>query len=466
MMTSEDLRRVHESGLRVLEETGVIFRHQETADLCAARGLAVDGRRVRMTAEQVEAALATIPHSFALHARNPARDVVFGGENLVVASAAGPAFVLDGTVMRPATDADLVGSIQLAHMAPNVDMIGFPLEPQDIPTAGRYARSVECALTLSDKPLEYAVSTAEHLQTVLDTSRIVHGAGWHERPRAFVVVNTVSPLQFEEDVCLTILEMARRTQPVCVTPCAMGGTTAPVTTAGLLVLQHAETLAGLVLVQLVQPGCPVVYGGTSSRASMVTGDILMGVPEYWATMTATVELARSLRLPCRAGGALTDAHLPDMQAGVESALGLASVIQAGVNFILHGSGIISAFNALSFEKFVIDDETVGMLRAWRSGILVSRESLAVEVIEAVGPGGNYLLQEHTVAHCRDGGRPSFFNRRKRDSWERQGGLDIVEAAGRRVRAMLDSYRAPELDSRISRRLSEYASGHGSVTGME
>ena len=458
MLTPEQLRRIHEAALDVLGETGVVFRNQKVADLCAGRGFAVEGFRVRMTAERVETALSTVPSSFVLEARNPARNLFFGEEGLVVATAAGPALTLEGSTMRPATDEDLSVSIKLAHMAPNVDMIGFPLEPQDVPVGRRYDRSVECALTLTDKPLEYAISTADHLRTAMDTSEIIHGPGWAERPRAFVVVNSVSPLQFEEDACLAMLEMARRRQPVCVTPCAMGGTTGPVTAAGLLVLQHAETLAGLTLVQTVQPGCPVVYGGVSSIASMVSGDILMGVPECWAIVTATVELARSLGLPCRSGGGLTDSHLLDMQAGIESAMGLSSVIRAGVNFILHGSGIVSSFNAFSQEKLLIDDETVGMLRALRRGVEVSEETLAVDVIKAVGPGGNYLLEEHTVGHCRDGERPSFFNRRKHDTWERHGALDIVARAAHEVRAMLEAYEAPEMNPETAGRLHGYALG--------
>lgn len=456
MMSPDQLESIHEGALRVLAETGVVFRNQEAVDVLAGRGFAVDGHRVRVTAAQVDAMLAVAPRFFTLEARNPARNLLFGENSLVIATAAGPALVSEDGRMRPAVDADLVTSIKLAHLAPNVDMIGFPLEPQDVPVPARYDRSVECALTLTDKPLEYAISTADNLRTALDTSEIVFGPGWHERPRAFTVVNSVSPLQFEEDACTAMLEMARRGQPVCVTPCAMGGTTGPVTPAGLLVLQHAETLAGLTLVQTVRPGCPVVYGGMSSIASMVSGDILVGVPEYWAAMTATVELARSLGLPARAGGGLTDAHVLDMQAGVESALALSSVIGAGVNFVLHGSGIISGFNAFSPEKLLIDDETIGMLRVLRTGVEVGPEALALEVIAAVGPGGNYLLESHTVEHCRDAGRPSFFNRRKQDTWERHGSLDVVAQASIQIRALLEKYQAPDLDPETARRLREYA----------
>ncbi len=126
------------------------------------------------------------------------------------------------------------------------------------------------------------------------------------------------------------------------------------------------------------------------------------------------------------------------------------------DFILHGSGMISSFNAFSAEKLLIDDETIGMLRVLRTGLDIGPKALALEVISAVGPGGNYLLESHTVEHCRDAERPSFFNRRKHDTWERNGSLDVVARASIRVRALLEEYQAPELDPETARRLREYA----------
>ena len=147
------------------------------------------------------------------------------------------------------------------------------------------------------------------------------------------------------------------------TPCVMGGTTGPATVAGLLVVQHAETLAGLVLSQLAAPGAPFIYGGLSSISSMQTGELMMGAPQFLTVVAATIGLADHLGLPCRAGGAITDAHALDFQAGAESALALGYAIELGADFILHGAGGMSSINAVSFEKMVVDDELVGILRS-------------------------------------------------------------------------------------------------------
>lgn len=453
-MRYQDLKRVHEAGLRILEHTGVVFHDADSVKLLAARGFPADGHRVRMPEEKVEAAIHSAPSSFVLRGRVPGKDLLFG-EGLVVAAAAGAPFVLEGTTMRVGTLADLVACAKLMHQSRNIDMLGFAVEPQDVPLDKRYRRGLHKFLTLSDKQFEYPMSQPDHAEAARVTSEILWGENWHEEPRVLTVVNSTSPLQFEEETCRSLVAMAGLGQPVCVTPCVMGGATGPVTMAGILALQHAEALAGLVLVQSVNEGTPFIYGGTSSVTSMVTGDLLVGVPQYWTLMSATVQIAHYLKIPCRAGGGLTDSHLPDMQAGIESAMGLAAAVRSGVHFVLHGTGIISSFNAVSFEKFIIDDELVGMIKARNLPVVVDEETLALDVVDAVGPGGNFLLEAHTSAHCRDYERATFFNRRRHDVWLSRGGWDLAAAARDRFRQLVETYEEPELDEVTARQLAAY-----------
>ena len=345
--------------------------------------------------------------------------------------------------------------VKVMHQSPNVDMLGFALEPQDVPQEKRHLRTLHALLTLSDKPVTFPGYNAELAGVAAATAEIMWGADWHEQPRLVFVGNTMSPLAIESETCRVIVSMARLGQPVCVTPCVMGGATGPVTMAGILALQHAEALAGLVLSQVAREGAPFIYGGTSSVVSMLTGDLLFGVPQYWALMCATVQIAHYLGLPCRAGGGLTDAHLPDMQAGIEAAMGLAAVVRCGVDFVLHGTGTISSVNAVSFEKLIIDDELVGMIRARNLPIEVDDDTLALDVIGAVGPGGNFLLEPHTVAHCRDYTRATFFNRRTHDVWRKLGGLDLHAAARAQFRVLAEAHRPPDLDQTIRRQLDAY-----------
>ena len=252
------------------------------------------------------------------------------------------------------------------------------------------------------------------------------------------------------------MRLAGLGQPVLISACAMGGTTAPLTLAGLLAVQHAELLAGLVLTQLAGPGCPFMYGGTSSVASMQTGALMMGAPEYWALMVATVRLGHMLDLPVRAGGALTDAHVPDAQAGIESALALDAVLRQKVQFILHSAGILSSFNCYSPEKFVIDDELISGLRLAHRRIVVNDDTMGLDVMAAVGPGGSVLGTTHTRLHSRDDVRTSMMNRQLFHVWEGLGGLDLAQVASRIVAERHQAYEPPDdLDPVTRRQLDHY-----------
>jgi trimethylamine--corrinoid protein Co-methyltransferase len=181
---------------------------------------------------------------------------------------------------------------------------------------------------------------------------------------------------------------------------------------------------------------------------------MVGAPQFWAIDAATVELEKDLGLPVRAGAGVTDSHALDMQAGVETAMGLAAVLDRGADFILHAGGTLGSINAVSLEKLVIDDELAGVLRSRPLDIVVDDETLALPVIDAVGPGGSYLAQKHTRVHGRNSVRRSLFNRRPYAVW-RDEGRDLAADAAAQVRSLLDSYEAPELDEAVRRRLEDY-----------
>jgi trimethylamine--corrinoid protein Co-methyltransferase len=313
-------------------------------------------------------------------------------------------------------------------------------------------RSVYDSVTLTDKVYEFPLSEPEHLSVALKILEILFGADWHVHPRLLVILNCVSPLLFPIHACATVRLMADLGQPLGVTPAALGGMTGPVTVAGLLVQQHAEVMAGLVLVQLIRPGCPYLYGGFSSSTSMSTGDFSLGSPEFWGVAAATVELANHLGLPVRAGAGGTDSHMVDVQAGIETALGLSLVIERGVDLILHGSGAISSLNAVSFEKLLIDDELLGVLRRRPWDVAIDDDRMAVSVIDRVGPGGSFLAQKHTRTHYRETERSSLFNRQAFEAWRAHGRMSAVDAAAVRVDAMLEEYKAPEIDAVVERQL--------------
>jgi trimethylamine--corrinoid protein Co-methyltransferase len=453
-------RQIHEAALRLLDEVGCAVLDPEALALLEANGARVDGERARIGAALVERARATAPARYVVAGRRPELDLHVGlGEPAVLASASGPPFVLAGGVQRPGTLADLTTAVRLAHLSPNIDVLGYSVEPTDVPEEVRPKVVAHLHATSSPKNARFTVTSLDELRVATDVLEILYGADWHARPRLWSVVNTTSPLQFSAEGAQIVLRLARLGQPVLVAVCAMGGTTAPITLAGLLAVQHAELLVGLVLTQLAREGTPFLYGGTSSLSSMQSGALMIGAPAYWTLMEATVRLGHWLGVPVRAGGSVTDAHVPDAQAGIESALAMDTVLRTGAQYVLHAAGILSSFNCFSPQKFVIDDEVLTGLRVAHRPIEVDDETLALDVVAAAGPGGTVLSHAHTRKHARDGMRRTIMNRAPYETWRSQGGNDLAAAAEARVRELLESYEPPDdLDPVVRRQLDAYCLG--------
>jgi trimethylamine--corrinoid protein Co-methyltransferase len=252
------------------------------------------------------------------------------------------------------------------------------------------------------------------------------------------------------------LTFAAAGQPVVIAALAMAGSTSPVTLAGTLALQNAELLAGVTLGQLVNPGTPVVYGSTSTNIDMKSGALAIGSPELSLMISAHSQLARYYGLPSRSGGSLTDASVPDAQAGFESMLSLVTTVDAGIDFVLHSGGILSSYLAFSYEKLVLDDEMCGMVRHYQKGIEVSPETLAYDVAAKVGPGGNYLMEMHTVKRCRtEFWQPDLCDRGGLEAWMAGGQERAIDHAHRRWKKLLEAHEDPPMDETTAQQLEAF-----------
>jgi len=249
---------------------------------------------------------------------------------------------------------------------------------------------------------------------------------------------------------------AHHRQPVIVAALSMAGSTGPITLAGVLVHQNAELLAGITLTQLINPGTPVVYGSTSTNLDMKTGGLVIGGPELSMLIGAHADLCRYYGLPSRSGGALTDSHTPDAQAGYESMFSLMTTLSSGIDIVLQAGGILSSYLSFSYEKFVLDDEICGLVRHWLKGIPVNEETLAFPVIAQAGPGGNYMMEMHTLDRCRtEFWQPAVSSRDGIESWMAAGRPDAAHRARQRWQKLVAEHQDPPLDPTITRQLQVY-----------
>jgi trimethylamine--corrinoid protein Co-methyltransferase len=316
----------------------------------------------------------------------------------------------------------------------------------------------------SDRPFMGGANGAEAARETIEMAAILFGksaAQLAERPPMVSILCSRTPLGFDERMLGAIMTYAEAGMPQLISSLAIAGATAPVTLEGTLVVQNAEILAGIVLTQLIRPGTPVVFSGSSSSAAMRYGTLSVGAPEMAVNTAATAQMARFYGIPSRGGGAISDAKCPDAQAGLESMMSQLMASLSGVHFVLHSAGILEGYMVVSYEKFILDDEICGMCKRIRRGETIDAERLALDVIAQVGPGGEYLTQIHTFQNFRrEFYQPLLEERGTFAHWEAGGAQDMARRANAKWKASLAAYAAPPLDPTIDKALRAYMASGG------
>ncbi|GAB4529157.1 MAG: glycine betaine--corrinoid protein methyltransferase [Anaerolineae bacterium] len=461
ILARDDIERIHRTSMRLLAKVGVAFPYQEALDVFRSHGSKVDGNRVFLSEDFVMAALSTVPAQFTIHARNPERNVMVGGGDPVLAPGYGAPFLVDARHgKRLPTMEDYHNLVRLAHMLPNQDMSGHLIvEPGDVPAATAHLRMLHAHIVHSDKVFIGSAAGKRGVQHTLEMANILFGEPG-DRAVTISLINSLSPLSYSTEMLEALVGYARARQPVVIAALMMAGSTGPVTLAGVLATQTAELLAGVVLTQLINPGTPVVFGSTSTNIDMRSGALAIGSPELSQLIAAHAQLARYYGLPSRSGGALTDASYPDAQAGFEAMMSLLITFNSGIDFVLHAGGILSSYLAFSYEKFVLDDEMCGAVRRLRQGIPVEPETLAYDVVASVGPGGNFLVEMHTVERCRtEFWTPALCDRAGLDAWMQSGRQDAVDRARKRWQKLVETHEDPPLEGVTARQLKTFVEEH-------
>ena len=460
IMTKAQVEKVHATTLRILEEIGVDFGHAPALELLKKGGAKIDGQRVYFPEHLIETQLKKAPAEFTMYARNPEHNVVFGGDHMVLSPGYGAAFVTDlENGRRKATMLDYENFVKLAGASANLDILsGTVVEPTDIPYETRHAHMLYGAMKYSDKCFMGSSLGARAVSDCIQMAAILFGGRDQlaEAPVMMSVLGPLTPLKYDTRMLEALMEYASAGQPQMISSLAIAGATGPVTLAGNLALQNAEVLAGIVLAQLVREGTPVILGGVSSNAEMRNGTLSIGSPEMAMNTAATAQMARFYGLPVRSGGAICDAKFPDGQAAYESMMSLLMARVCGVNFVMHGAGILETYNCMSYEKFVIDDEMCGMIKRIQKGYEVNPDTLAFDIIKQVGPGGHFLDNDHTFDHFRtEFYQPQLSNRDDFVSWEANGSPTSLDAAHGKYKIILESYEAPQLPPEVDRDLLKF-----------
>jgi trimethylamine--corrinoid protein Co-methyltransferase len=351
---------------------------------------------------------------------------------------------------RPALLRDVAELARLVDALDNVHFYLVPVYPTDMDKENVDINQYYAGLANTTKHVQSGVYSVQGIRdTVEMCERIMGGAdALRERPIvSFITCWIVSPLNLATDVTTLLIETCRQRIPVVLSAAPMAGSTAPVTLAGMLAQLTAEQLSGVVLTQLAQRGAPLLIGPIPATADMKTGRYLAGAAEFGLTNAAMAQMAHFYRLPIYNSAGMTDAKTSDVQAGFEKAMSAVLTALAGSNFIHHAAGMLENMSSVAAEQFVIDNDILGMAMRVVRGIEVNDETLALDVIDEVGPGGHYLMAQHTLRHMRSElYYPSeVVDRQGWDMWQEDGALDALERARRIARDILENHQPAPLD---------------------
>jgi trimethylamine--corrinoid protein Co-methyltransferase len=462
VLTTEALEIVERNADIILEEIGVNFPdNPEALELWRAAGASIDGDRVRIPKGLARELCKTAPSEYTQHARNPERNVVVGGKNLVLAPVYGPPFVRDAAGgRRYATMADFNKFVKLGYMSKWLHHSGGTVcEPTDIPVNKRHLDMLHAHMTLSDKPFMGSVTEPSRAQDSVDMCKILFGDEFVQNNTVMTsLININSPMTFDDVMMGALKVYAENNQACIISPFIVGGAMAPVSIMGTLTQVMAEALAGVAYSQLIRPGAPIVMGAFVTSIDMNSGAPTFGTPEAAHITYGVGQLARRMNVPYRSAGSFCGSKLPDAQAAYETANSLNMGLLAGVNFMLHSCGWLEGGLVSSFEKFVMDADQLGALHHIARGVEIDDNAQAMDAIREVGPGGHYLGCEHTQANFKSAfWKSDLLDYKPFETWEDEGARDTQTLATLRVEKMLGDYQQPPMDPAVREALDAFVS---------
>ncbi len=421
ILSDSQLTQIHHASLEILRRTGVRVRHGEALDLLRDAGCPIsDGDLVKFPAAVVEEAVRSAPSRIVLCDRTSEPRVFLERQRSYFGTGSDLPHTLDLETgqRRLSLLSDVADTARLADALPNLDFVMSMALPSDVAPATSDRHSFLTMISNTSKPVVFTAWDETGLADIIAMAEIVAGSAERLSLNPFLLayLEPSSPLQHSETVLRKMMIMADKRLPFVYAPGPVEGASAPVTSAGSLAMANAEVLSGITIAQLRQRGAPVVYGSGSGPLDMLTTVATYGSPEFMLHCKAMAELGHHFyKLPVWGFAGCSDSKQPDLQAGAESSLWILWTALTGANLV-HDIGYVESGMTCSSEMIVACDEIIGLVRRLLGGIELTPETLALEVIDEVGPGGDHLSTDHTYRHFRKCWYPRVFDRSSHQSW--------------------------------------------------
>ncbi len=451
-LDADGVQAIHRGTMKILRDIGIEFLNPDAVEYLKKAGCKVTGTNVRMDEDFVMEMIGHAPQSFTITPRNPEREVIMGGKHMLFVNVSSPPNAWD--LERGKRSGDFETFKEFMKLTQYFNCIhiagGYPVEPIDIHPSIRHLDCLYEKLTLTDKVCHAYSLGAERVEDVMEMVRIAGGLSEDEfqaKPRMYTNINSVSPLKHDFPMLDGAMRLAKRRQPVVITPFTLAGAMAPVTMAGAVTLSLAEGLAAAALLQFISPGCPIALGTFTSNVDMKSGAPAFGTPEYMRATQMTGQLVRHYKLPMRASGVCA-ANIPDGQAMWETSNSLWSAVQSQTNMVYHAAGWLEGGLIASPEKFIMDCEVLQMIQRYfeEATWATTEDDIAIDAIREVGPSGHYFGCQHTQERYTTAFyQPFVSDWRNFEAWQIDGSLWTAERAHRIYKQILAEFEAPEMN---------------------
>lgn len=444
----EELDLIHEYSLKMLSEVGVKFMCDEAIEIFKEHGFATSGDTVYITEKDLTKALETTPKTFDWVGRSA--QVTIGGGKTICAPAYGPILVLEEGKFHPVARRDYLNFAKL-HASSKVLDVSNPYALDFSFTDHKHASNWAMATTLmlDEKPAIGMVDGRKNALDAIEMTRAFYGI--EDKTVVTGLISVASPCHYSAAMCEALIEYAKAGQGVFITPSSLNGMTVPGSLASLLLVNNVETLSGIILSQLINPGTPVIYGNQSHGCDLRYGAPTIGSPEQVLIFSAVKSLGDYYGLPVRTGGSSCDAKQVDMQAGVEAFSTMYATLHSGADLMVHSCGSLDSDTTLSYDKFIYDEEILLSVKHILRGINVTEEALLYDAIKEAGPGGEFLtLSDDNIEDSTEFYREDYLmlnvpSRANHNVWCESGEEKITDRTKRIYEKRLVDYEMPELD---------------------
>lgn len=458
ILSDNQIEDLHLATLETMKRTGVRIYSEEGVELLRKAGAdASDGNRCRIPSHLVESAIRSAPSSITLYTRDgrPAMHL----EDHRSYFGTGPSLpnILDPYTgeRRAVVKEDVVNVAKVCDALPNFDFVMSLGIVSDCPLGTADVAEFEAMVLNTNKPVVGWAYELEGYYDILDMALAVRGSLEEIQRYPFFALYSepTSPFHHSKEAVDKLLFCAARRIPSLYAPTTMQGASAPVTNAGAIVVANTELLTGLVMSQLKQEGAPYIYGGFAVPLDYRTTVMGIASPEALVNSAAIADLAHHYRLPDFSVAGLADSKVFDEQCAIEGTVATMMAGLSGSN-LNHDIGYIESGLTASLEMVVAMDEVIGMLKHIMRGIEVNEETIALDLIDEIGPGGHFMATDHTLRHYKENWYPSIFDRWNLSGWEEKGRKTLAQRANEKVRDIIEDYRPQPLPIAVQDRIRE------------